>query len=229
MLGCLYMINCPSWFPSIFALAKPFLAPATQAKIRILGTKFQDVLINDLGREGLPVEYGGLCQCPAEVGGCVPLPTGPRERKNDGEDIEEEEFTVKAGKKHELEMPVTGQGEEVWWSYDLHSKDIDFSVEFRPTHRTESVVAESAAAGTSGDNSASNSTVIQAVQRIAHASNPNYGSCTPPVGVPGVLHLIFSNEYSRWNSKSVKVKMGVRKPKAAESTAEGESAASTSS
>ena len=55
-----------------------------------------------------------------------------------------------------------------------------------------------------------------AVQRVAHSPNPNYGTCTTPAGVSGVLHLIFSNEYSRWNSKTVKVKMGVRKHKGGE-------------
>jgi len=148
-LATLYLINCPSFFPWFWSLAKAFLAPATQAKVRILGKDFQKTLVDELGAECLPVEYGGTCSCP---GGCCPPPDSSA-KSIDG--VEKETITIKAGATQTLELPVVGESDDVaisngdasnhassplqelFWTVELASKDIGYTAEFRPSPPTE--------------------------------------------------------------------------------------------
>eukprot|EP00043_Microstomoeca_roanoka_P007624 m.73573 g.73573 ORF g.73573 m.73573 type:complete len:287 (-) comp13903_c0_seq1:456-1316(-) len=58
-LGDLYLINAPWIFQPIWAILKPWLDPVTRAKFHVLGSGSLSRLVEDLGPEGLPAEYGG--------------------------------------------------------------------------------------------------------------------------------------------------------------------------
>ena len=65
-LGCMYLINAPSFFPVLYSICKGFLSQKTQEKIRILGSNYAPVLVEELGADCLPEEYGGTCKCEGE-------------------------------------------------------------------------------------------------------------------------------------------------------------------
>eukprot|EP00808_Paulinella_micropora_P007802 g73131.t1 len=71
-LGIMYMINCPWIFPSIWALLRPLLHPESAEKIVVLGSDYQQELLQAVSAASLPREYGGLCECAAPS--CVPSP-----------------------------------------------------------------------------------------------------------------------------------------------------------
>ena len=53
---CRYFFNCPSFFSVFWNIAKGFLDPVTQAKMRIMGTGCYDQIVEELGAENLPPE-----------------------------------------------------------------------------------------------------------------------------------------------------------------------------
>lgn len=57
-----YVINCPSFFPILINLLKPFLSARIREKFIFLGHNFQQTLRDCIGVEFLPKEYGGSCQ-----------------------------------------------------------------------------------------------------------------------------------------------------------------------
>ena len=66
-----YVINAAMTFKAIWKLAKTVLDKNTVSKIVILGSNYQKTLVEEIGAENLPVEYGGTCQDP------VDQPRGP--------------------------------------------------------------------------------------------------------------------------------------------------------
>jgi hypothetical protein len=67
------IINAPMSFRGVWAIAKPWLDPVTQAKIQIVGSKYQKVLKEFIPHERLPAMYGGGCNCNAGGNGtCLP-------------------------------------------------------------------------------------------------------------------------------------------------------------
>ncbi|KAH9936279.1 CRAL-TRIO domain-containing protein [Fomitopsis serialis] len=72
----LAIINAPASFTTIWSFIKPWLAKETLAKIDILGTNYQDVLLEQIAAENLPESLGGTCTC-AEAGGCKLSNAGP--------------------------------------------------------------------------------------------------------------------------------------------------------
>lgn len=73
-MGKFYIINAPWAFSAVWAVIKPWLDPATVAKINILGSGYQETLLKQIPAENLPNEFGGKCQCP---GGCSLSDAGP--------------------------------------------------------------------------------------------------------------------------------------------------------
>ena len=104
ILGALYLVNAPSLFPAIWTVAKTFVDPVTQQKIKVLGNRFHPVLDEELG-DNVPQLYGGKCQC---QGGCIsslnPIPhqwlTGPQHVLNPSR--------LDAAEDHEVEQQIAG-------------------------------------------------------------------------------------------------------------------------
>ncbi|TFY57651.1 hypothetical protein EVG20_g8456 [Dentipellis fragilis] len=75
-MGQLAIINAPMSFTAIWAVVKPWLSAETCEKISILGSDYQEVLLNLVEAENLPASLGGQCTC-SHVGGCHLSGAGP--------------------------------------------------------------------------------------------------------------------------------------------------------
>ncbi|KAF8075950.1 CRAL-TRIO domain-containing protein [Lyophyllum atratum] len=73
-MGKFYIINAPWAFSAVWSIIKPWLDPVTVAKISILGSNYQETLLQQIPAENLPKEFGGKCQC---QGGCSLSDAGP--------------------------------------------------------------------------------------------------------------------------------------------------------
>ncbi|KAF3326669.1 hypothetical protein FCM35_KLT08299 [Carex littledalei] len=72
----MYIINAGSGFKIIWSTVKSFLDPKTASKIQVLGTKYQNKLLEIIDASELPQFLGGTCTC-AEYGGCMRSDRGP--------------------------------------------------------------------------------------------------------------------------------------------------------
>ncbi|XP_057781049.1 phosphatidylinositol/phosphatidylcholine transfer protein SFH9-like isoform X2 [Salvia miltiorrhiza] len=72
----MFIVNAGGGFKCVWNWAKGFLDPRTTAKIHVLGTKFQDKLLEVVDSSQLPDFLGGSCSCPNE-GGCLGSNKGP--------------------------------------------------------------------------------------------------------------------------------------------------------
>lgn len=75
-MGKFYIINAPWAFSAVWSVIKPWLDEVTVKKIVILGGSYQDELIKQIGKENLPKELGGSCECRGK-GGCRMSDAGP--------------------------------------------------------------------------------------------------------------------------------------------------------
>ncbi|KAJ1687399.1 hypothetical protein LUZ63_018789 [Rhynchospora breviuscula] len=75
-LARMYIINAGSGFKIIWGTVKSFLDPKTASKIQVLGTKYQNKLLEIIDASQLPQFLGGTCTC-AEYGGCMRSDRGP--------------------------------------------------------------------------------------------------------------------------------------------------------
>ena len=73
-MGRFFIVNAPWGFSTVWSLIKPWLDPATVAKIDILGSGYKDKLLAQIPADSLPKEFGGTCQC---AGGCSLSDAGP--------------------------------------------------------------------------------------------------------------------------------------------------------
>ncbi|KAJ0680628.1 putative CRAL-TRIO lipid binding domain, CRAL/TRIO domain, CRAL/TRIO domain superfamily [Helianthus annuus] len=72
----MYIINAGSGFRLLWSTVKSFLDPKTTAKIHVLGTKYQNQLLEMIDASQLPTFLGGTCTC-ADKGGCLRSDKGP--------------------------------------------------------------------------------------------------------------------------------------------------------
>ncbi|KAG1758250.1 CRAL-TRIO domain-containing protein [Suillus occidentalis] len=73
-MGKFYIINAPWGFSAVWSLIKPWLDEVTVSKIEILGSSYQQKLLQDIRAEDLPADLGGKCKC---AGGCSLSDAGP--------------------------------------------------------------------------------------------------------------------------------------------------------
>jgi len=86
-MGQLTIVNAPASFTFIWSIIKPWLSKETAEKVDILGSDYQEVLLDLIDKENLPTILGGACEC---EGGCDRSFAGPwkesteerRERRN---------------------------------------------------------------------------------------------------------------------------------------------------
>ncbi|CAL5006885.1 unnamed protein product [Urochloa decumbens] len=72
----MFVVNAGSGFKLLWNSVKGFLDPKTASKIHVLGTKFQNRLLEVIDASQLPEFLGGACTCAAE-GGCLRSNKGP--------------------------------------------------------------------------------------------------------------------------------------------------------
>jgi hypothetical protein len=73
-MGKFYIINAPWAFSAVWTVIKPWLDEVTVKKIDILGSGYKEKLLEQIPKESLPKEFGGVCACP---GGCSLSDAGP--------------------------------------------------------------------------------------------------------------------------------------------------------
>ena len=92
-LASFVMLNAPSFMPYLWGLARPYLDARTQEKVRIVGRvggAGVKGVVEELGWERVPKEYGGGCEC---EGGCVPR----LEAHHRGDDEEVKGYEMEGG------------------------------------------------------------------------------------------------------------------------------------
>ncbi|KAI3450862.1 hypothetical protein Pfo_007527 [Paulownia fortunei] len=72
----MFIVNAGSGFKCLWNWAKGFLDPRTTSKIHVLGTNFQNKLLEVIDTSLLPDFLGGSCSCPNQ-GGCLRSDKGP--------------------------------------------------------------------------------------------------------------------------------------------------------
>lgn len=72
----MFIVNAGSGFKLLWNTAKGFLDPKTTSKIHVLGSKFQNKLLEVVDSSQLPSFLGGNCSCKDE-GGCLRSEKGP--------------------------------------------------------------------------------------------------------------------------------------------------------
>ncbi|XP_051123458.1 phosphatidylinositol/phosphatidylcholine transfer protein SFH5-like [Andrographis paniculata] len=72
----MFIINAGSGFRVIWNFIKPLLDPDSTSKIQVLGSKYQDKLLEAIDESVLPEFLGGSCTC-ANEGGCLRSDKGP--------------------------------------------------------------------------------------------------------------------------------------------------------
>jgi len=72
----MFIINAGPGFRLLWNTVKSFLDPKTTSKIHVLGTKYQNKLLEIIDSSELPEFLGGSCTC-AEHGGCLNSDKGP--------------------------------------------------------------------------------------------------------------------------------------------------------
>ncbi|KAL0922691.1 hypothetical protein M5K25_006699 [Dendrobium thyrsiflorum] len=72
----MFIVNAGSGFKLIWNTVKGFLDPKTTAKIHLLGSKYQNRLLEAIDASQLPDFFGGFCTC-SDVGGCLGSNRGP--------------------------------------------------------------------------------------------------------------------------------------------------------
>ncbi|XP_062218738.1 phosphatidylinositol/phosphatidylcholine transfer protein SFH6-like isoform X2 [Phragmites australis] len=72
----LYIINAGKGFKILWGTIKSFLDPETASKIHVLGSKYQNELLEIIDDSELPDFLGGKCRC-EEYGGCPKSDKGP--------------------------------------------------------------------------------------------------------------------------------------------------------
>ncbi|KQK09361.1 phosphatidylinositol/phosphatidylcholine transfer protein SFH8 isoform X1 [Brachypodium distachyon] len=72
----MYIINAGQGFKMLWGTIKSFLDPQTASKIHVLGSKYQNKLLEIIDESELPDFLGGKCRC-EENGGCSKSDKGP--------------------------------------------------------------------------------------------------------------------------------------------------------
>uniref|UniRef100_A0A0D9WJB1 CRAL-TRIO domain-containing protein n=1 Tax=Leersia perrieri TaxID=77586 RepID=A0A0D9WJB1_9ORYZ len=72
----MYIINAGQGFKMLWSTVKSFLDPKTASKIHVLGSKYQNKLLEIIDENELPEFFGGKCKC-EEFGGCQKSDKGP--------------------------------------------------------------------------------------------------------------------------------------------------------
>ncbi|KIK65946.1 hypothetical protein GYMLUDRAFT_158186, partial [Collybiopsis luxurians FD-317 M1] len=65
-LGRVAIINAPSTFTVIWNVMRPFLLKETAEKVDVLGSDYQERLLELIDEENLPLAFGGKCRCEVE-------------------------------------------------------------------------------------------------------------------------------------------------------------------
>lgn len=175
MLDSVFIVNAPWAFTVAWKLIRGWLHPRTQAKINVLGSDFQSVLLERIDADQLPVRLGGTCNC---EGGCVRVPD------HLAADMRLVALDVARSDSETVSVPVEGAG-KVAWRFLCEAHDITFSAIFNPKQEDGVEISDSP-------------TVVCSPERCENKS----GLFDAPG--PGALEFVFDNTFSWTRGKTVK-------------------------
>eukprot|EP00004_Rigifila_ramosa_P017519 TRINITY_DN4270_c0_g1_i1.p1 TRINITY_DN4270_c0_g1~~TRINITY_DN4270_c0_g1_i1.p1 ORF type:complete len:317 (+),score=87.75 TRINITY_DN4270_c0_g1_i1:137-952(+) len=116
----LFIINAPSVFSFLWSIVKVWLHANTLAKIEILGPDYQETIISALGKDVVPVLFGGNNSLSLPLGGLV-------EGYSSGN--EEKTVDIARGDKFEARVLCDTRLSHLCWEISVADKDIGFRVE----------------------------------------------------------------------------------------------------
>lgn len=141
----LFIVNCPGMLITAFKLVKGSLDVNTQRKITFCSkAESLEVLKRIIDEDKIPEVLGGKCHC---EGGCLPRYVAP-DSGADGAaaaEVETEEVSISAGKHFTKTFDVAA-GDEVNWEFAVDGTDIQFTVAFEPTSKSEATSLSSSMA-----------------------------------------------------------------------------------
>ncbi|XP_059214562.1 SEC14-like protein 2 [Centropristis striata] len=197
-----FLIKAPKMFPMAYNLIKHFLCEETRRKIIVLGSNWQEVLLQHIDSEQLPVVYGGTlrdpdgdprCRTMIKYGGTVPRSyyiQNSVKVEYDGS------VTISRGSVYQLEYEVKAASSLLRWQFASDGADIGFGVYRRIKEGSGQKVADMLQ-------------VLASERYNAHLVPEDSGLTCPE---PGVYVLCFDNSYSILQSKRVSYKVEVLPP-----------------
>ena len=214
--GGVIVINAPGFFTFIWGILKGFIDERTQEKVAFLSSAYEATLLQRVGSEHTPVEWGGSCaRC---NGHCLPALLTPdplAERRRQAAVVQtlaspdHPDVVIGPRDTHAVTYALEGRegtGTEggverytVWWSFRVHAKDIDFTVTFAPVGGGEKVTLVNGgrvAAGAEGDEG-----YVRGCVDV----------CVGGAEDGGEVAVVWSNAFSMWSSKTVSLQSGLKK------------------
>lgn len=204
----------PSHLPRqmFWSIVSAWIDPVTRAKFIILGSDYQEKLLELIDADQLPAEYGGTCdgsQCGTAVGKpagtpCIKLHDQAEAMKAfevDESTLDMKEQVVPSGTKHEV--VVAGEAGTVFsWYIKTTSHDIEVAVDFvaNAADAGGSASAADASAAAAASPAAVAPQIVVANKRFPTGEIPVQGSFQCKVA--GALKFVFDNSYSYWTSKT---------------------------
>jgi len=142
----IFIIHAPGIFPLLWKIGKSFMSPKIQSSIEIMGSNYQEKLLEYLPAEQLPVYLGGTltdqdgntrCLTLLNTGGKVP-PTCYTPLT--GELIGMKVKDIASGQKFCLNYDVLQAGIIISWSFRTDDNDIAFGIDLKFADDTEEIL-----------------------------------------------------------------------------------------
>jgi len=120
-----FVINAPALVTAGWSMVKPLLDARTRNKIKIMGSDYKSTLLEAIGEENLPEEYGGQSKC---EGGCVPGGGTFCDLRSDGTSYNPQNVNVGRNDFYEAKVIIEKEGSILSWEFTTKSYDIGFAV-----------------------------------------------------------------------------------------------------
>jgi len=199
-LKCYYAINSPTIVHAIYRMIKPCLDKRTLDKVNILGSDYQQELLEIIDADCLPKEYGGTCEC---EGGCIAGTGGSySDTKDDGTTHNPVEATVSRKSQHAVKVNVTEEQTVIAWEFMTEEYDIGFGVNYEETDGEVQTLIE--------------------VERCSSQEQKLEGHLVAEK--TGTYVLIWDNSYSMFTKKILKYQVFLYRPEETETKDEKDDA-----
>ncbi|CAH8530652.1 unnamed protein product [Dicrocoelium dendriticum] len=160
ILGICFVVNAPPLFSKLYGFLRPMLSKATQEKIHVLDSNYQETLLRHFNADSLPAFYGGTLvdpdgdpRCPSRICWAGPVPecyfTHPRSsnestisrhsvsRSSSAQSLScKEQLTaveIDRGAQRDIPVGFLPAGAELHWYVLCESHDIGIGWFVKPT------------------------------------------------------------------------------------------------
>jgi hypothetical protein len=187
-VGRIFLINAPMIVRTLYAMAKHAIPKRTRSRIFIHGHDYRKHIMDQISTRTLSALIS--FRKAKDTGG--------------GNEMKGDNVTINAGKYREVLVEIDPQAgsTSASWKFEVHSKDIMFSVKFFRNSRS----GESESSGTV-------TIPILAEQKVEKIGGPQSGEYKGSES--GLLLLRWSNEHSWWYSNSISYEVEIAKGESA--------------